>query len=136
MLRNEDELNKLTGNLFAKAGTEDPSELFTEKIMQSVLASETPFVKLSSTNYLWFLLFVPVIFVGGWYLSVTPVLMDKFTKYLDPISHLMDSTTSFIMGYSRQLLNISSSPLILVGMFSAFFLLIIDSFLSRRNIQH
>jgi hypothetical protein len=134
MIHTNEDLDRITGKLVMQSGTEEPSGLFTERVMQSVLAAKAP-VKTTSFNYYWLLLTIPVIIAVILYLTVSPVLMNKFVKFLDPIILLIQSSASFIMNFIHRLLDISVSPMVLIGSFAALSVLVIESLFTMKKHQ-
>ena len=135
MVHDEQELDQITGKLLKQTGNDEPSELFTERVMRSVLATQAPTVKPYSFYYYWLLLTIPVLIAGGLYLSAPTILMNKFLKFLEPIDLFIHSVVSFIMDFIQRLLSISFSPMVIIGSLAALSLLVVESLITKKNHQ-
>lgn len=132
---NDENIDQVTGKLIKKTGLEDPSELFTERVMQSVIAIQQPKEETNTFQYKWLLLLIPVAVSGGWYLTTFPVIMNKFLKILDSIGLFFNSIFSGLVNAFQQLGNISISPIVIIGSLAVLSLLVIDAILTRKKYQ-
>jgi hypothetical protein len=132
MKLNEENLDQVTGKLIRKTGTEEPSELFTERVMQSVIAFQQPKEVTNSFHYKWLFLLIPVLVSGGWYLTTFPVIMNKLLKILDSIGLYFNSVFSGLVHVFQQIGNISISPIVIIGSLAVLALLVIDAILTRK----
>jgi hypothetical protein len=132
---NEENLDQLTTKLVKKTGIEDPSALFTERVMQSVIAIEQAKVETNTFHYKWFLLLIPAVVFGGWYLTTLPVIMNKFLKILDSLGLYFNSLFSGLVNTFQQLGNISFSPVVIIGSLAVLSLLVIDAIFTRKKYQ-
>ncbi len=137
MVHDNKEIERLTGELVKNTPMEEPSALFTERVMQSVFAAKAPVVKQASFNYnyYWLLLTIPAVIAGGWYISVSPVLMNKIFLFLEPLGILMHSIASVFTDFLHQLINISVSPMILIGSAAVLSLLVFENLITREEHQ-
>lgn len=135
MIHNEEDLNRITGKLVRKTGIEEPSALFTERVMQSVFAVQPPKEEHQTLQYFWFLLAVPLLFGAGWYLTTLPEIMNKFLKYFDPIELFFYSVFSFIADFFQKLGSIFISPSLIIGSLAVLILLVIETIITRKKYQ-
>jgi hypothetical protein len=135
MILNEDDLDRITGDLVKKIGTEEPSRLFAERVMQSVYAVHSPGKKPVRIHYYWLFLIVPAIIAGGWYLSAIPELMAKSLKIYYAINLYFNSILTGLANTLHHLISISVSPLVLIGAMAVFFLMLIEAILTRKRFQ-
>jgi hypothetical protein len=132
---NEENLDQVTGKLIKETGIEEPSALFTERVMQSVIAFHQPREETNAFHYKWLLVVIPVLISGGWYLTTFPLIMNKFLKILDSVGQYFNSLFSGLVNTFQQLGNISISPIVIMGSLAVLSLLVIDAILTRKKYQ-
>ncbi len=135
MLRNDDELDRLTGELMRKSGTEEPSINFTESVMQSVKAVQAPVREINILKYFWTLPFIAITIVGGWYLFTLSSFTDRLLKYYDAGIALSSNVFAFSVQFIQGVKNFTYSPIILISFIAALSLLLIDFIYSRKKYQ-
>ena len=135
MLRNDDELDRLTGELMRKSGTEEPSFNFTESVMQSVKAVQAPVREINILKYLWALPILAITIGGGWYLLTLPAFTDRLLKYYDAGIAVSSNVFTFAVQFIQGVKNFTYSPIILIGFIAALSLLLIDFIYSRKKYQ-
>jgi hypothetical protein len=132
---NEENIDQVTGKLIKKTGIEEPSALFTERVMQSVIAFQQTKEETNSFQYKWLLLAFPVVIFGGWYLTTFPLILNKFLEILDSVGQYFNSLFSGLINTFQQLGNISISPIVIMGSLAVLSLLVIDAILTRKKYQ-
>jgi hypothetical protein len=132
---NEENLDQVTGKLIKETGIEEPSVLFTERVMQSVIALQQAKEVTNTFHYKWLLLLIPAVVFGGWYLTTFPVIMNKFLKILNSIELFFNSLFSGLVNAFHQLGNVSISPIVIIGSLAVLSLLVIDAILTRKKYQ-
>jgi hypothetical protein len=132
---NEENIDQVTGKLIKKTGIEEPSALFTERVMQSVIAFQQTKEDTNSFQYKWLLLAFPVVIFGGWYLTTFPLILNKFLEILDSVGQYFNSLFSGLINTFQQLGNISISPIVIMGSLAVLSLLVIDAILTRKKYQ-
>jgi hypothetical protein len=135
MSLNEEIFNEITGKLVEKTSIEEPSSLFTERVMQSVFALEPQVVKSKKSYYSLIIIVIPVLIAGGWYLSGFPAISSKVAEILTFMGLYSNRFFSVFAATFHQLAAISMSPIVLIGSIAIFILLLIETLLTRKKYQ-
>jgi hypothetical protein len=133
MKNNKKNIEELTSSLIKNLGLDEPSDDFTQKVMQSILKANRPAYSLQSGKSFWLIGLIPVIIIICWYILVH----FQLTGYIDRLwISVTDSIQSFLskfLSFFIQIKNISVQPTILISFIAVLSLLIIEEFVGRTR---
>jgi hypothetical protein len=118
----KDELKKWMG----KIKWEEPSDQFTNHVMQSVLALSTEEKKVARNGYYWLLMLLPFLIALGWYITTLPELSIKMLKVWVAVVQYYTLINSNINNVFTHFKNITISPLLILGFLAILTLLLLD----------
>lgn len=132
MMENDVNIDKLTARWLKKIEPEEPSDTFANSVMQSVFALkvEKPF---NRANYWWFLLFIPVLVAGGWYLSTLPEFVTKVAAIWESILNYYHGLNAYFASIFIRIKSMTISPMIILGFLAVLSLLIIEDVFSKNR---
>ncbi len=138
MVQDENGLDQITGKVLKQTGYNEPTGQFTDRVMESILLAHIPVEKSTAKRqqYLWFLLLIPILAAAGWYLSTDAGALKKLIVYIEPLSIIFHSFIAAFTGLFSIVDSISLSPFVLKTGLAISFLLVIESFYTKRKSLH
>lgn len=132
----EKDIDQATSGWLKKMTLDDPSENFSKQVMNSIFALNAKKSE-DNFNYWWFLLLIPVLVAGGWYLSTLPEFMAKLTQFWTATTGYYNSLNSGFGEFFGSLKGISISPIVILIFLAVLSLLIIEDIFSksRHNVK-
>lgn len=128
----EKDIDLATSGWLNKMTLDDPSENFSRNVMSSVYALETKTSE-DNINYWWFLVLIPVLVGGGWYLSTLPEFMAKLTQIWNSTAEHYNSLNSGFGDFFGRFKDLSISPVVILIFLAILSLLIIEDIFSKSR---
>jgi len=133
MMKDDLNIDNISAKWMGKAGLDEPSVFFTDNVMQHVLELSQAKPPINKFVYLWYLLFIPVLIAGGWYLSTIPEFMLKISTLWKGIQDYYLTLNIGLANTVHHIKSITISPIIVLGFLAVLSLLIIEDIFSKTK---
>jgi hypothetical protein len=133
MKNNKKNIEELTSGRIKNLGFDEPSEDFTQKVMQSILTANQPVHSMRPKRYYWLMGLIPVIIIICWYFLVHFQLTGYIDRFWISVTNSIQTFLGKFLSFLTQLRNISIQPTILISFITVLSLLIIEEFVNRSR---
>lgn len=129
---NDKDIDMAASGWLKKIPLDEPSEHFTKNVMSSVYALEN-YKPLSNKGYWWFLLLIPVLVAGGWYLSSLPEFIARISDILTSVRNSYTSLNAGFGEFFGRFREISISPVVILIFLAVLSLLVVEDIFSKSR---
>ena len=130
-MENDKNIDQATSEWLKKLSLDEPSDSFLRNVMHSVYALEKK--KSNDINYWWFLLLIPVLLAGCWYLSTLPAFVERLTEIWSGIQNYYYSLNADFGDIFTRLKKITISPVVILIFLAVLSLLIVEDIFSKSR---